>query len=480
MKMIDRPSSASLRSRAKISSVSCGVRTAVGSSSTRILASRYRAFRISTRCCCPTDKVPTLASGSSANPKRAASSAIRLLASRVSRKRRLAIVSAPRTTFSATDSTGTSMKCWWTMLIPRPIASEGPAISTVWPSNRICPSLGRASPYRMFIRVVLPAPFSPRRAWISPRRTSRSMLSLATTPGYRLVIPRISSAGAFPRASSSVMVSSIDPRSSECNERAAPSWRDPLGNVTNATDSRLLATPGTALGGAGRKSTGLHSGQSGVQLALDISRECDVGVVERGDADALIGSVERLDATLGGSAGDRFDRLVHRARKMLLGRSDDALVRGGVGQILVDVHADGEDVCGAGGVEGGITGATGDWEEDVDALLWDELAREGLAPGRVAVCLGQVPGREERGLDLDAGLVRGGAQLEALHVADDGRVVVDTTDRADDACLADGGCDDAGEVTRLILLELDPDELGQQRGSVTLADERAVRGAGRI
>ena len=51
------------------------------------------------------------------------------------------------------------------------------------PSSRISPSSGRASPYRTFIRVVLPAPFSPSRAWISPGRTSRSMPSLATTPG---------------------------------------------------------------------------------------------------------------------------------------------------------------------------------------------------------------------------------------------------------------------------------------------------------
>ena len=43
--------------------------------------------------------------------------------------------------------------------------------------------------------VVLPAPFSPSSAWISPGRTSRSMWSLATTPGYRFVMPRISSAG---------------------------------------------------------------------------------------------------------------------------------------------------------------------------------------------------------------------------------------------------------------------------------------------
>ena len=43
-----------------------------------------------------------------------------------SRKTGLAIVSSPRTMFSATVRTGTSMKCWWTMLMPRAIASDGP------------------------------------------------------------------------------------------------------------------------------------------------------------------------------------------------------------------------------------------------------------------------------------------------------------------------------------------------------------------
>jgi hypothetical protein len=99
--------------------------------------------------------------------------AIRLRRSLRSRKIRLAIVSSPSRMFSATVRTGTSMKCWWTMLIPRAIASDGPLIVTGLPSSRISPSSGLASPYRTFIRVVLPAPFSPSRAWISPGRTSR-------------------------------------------------------------------------------------------------------------------------------------------------------------------------------------------------------------------------------------------------------------------------------------------------------------------
>ena len=38
------------------------------------------------------------------------------------------------------------------------------------PFNEICPSVGRLAPQMDRISVDLPAPFSPSRAWISPRR----------------------------------------------------------------------------------------------------------------------------------------------------------------------------------------------------------------------------------------------------------------------------------------------------------------------
>src|SRR5690606_17710418 len=44
-----------------------------------------------------------------------------------------------------------------------------------------------------FINVLLPAPFSPSRAWISPGSTTRSMWSLATRDPNTLVMPRSSS-----------------------------------------------------------------------------------------------------------------------------------------------------------------------------------------------------------------------------------------------------------------------------------------------
>ncbi len=77
--------------------------------------------------------------------------------------------------FSATVKTGTSMKCWCTMPIPCRIASLGEVIVTFSPSTRISPESGCSSPYSMFINVLLPAPFSPSRQWISPGSMTRSM-----------------------------------------------------------------------------------------------------------------------------------------------------------------------------------------------------------------------------------------------------------------------------------------------------------------
>lgn len=86
------------------------------------------------------------------------------------------------------------MKCWCTMPMPRAMASPGLWNETCSPSTAMVPSSGFCMPYRIFIRVDLPAPFSPTRAWTVPRRTVMSMSWLATTPGNRLVMPRSSTA----------------------------------------------------------------------------------------------------------------------------------------------------------------------------------------------------------------------------------------------------------------------------------------------
>jgi hypothetical protein len=47
--------------------------------------------------------------------------------------------SIPSTMFSATVIGSTSMKCWWTMPIPRAIASCGLSKRRAWPSTTISP-----------------------------------------------------------------------------------------------------------------------------------------------------------------------------------------------------------------------------------------------------------------------------------------------------------------------------------------------------
>ena len=96
--------------------------------------------------------------------------------------------SRPSTTFSATVSVGTSMKCWCTMPTPAAIASAvvQPVTSRAvrLPCGRHRARTSRSSTR---ISVDLPAPFSPTSAWISPRATSSDAPRFASTAPKRLV-----------------------------------------------------------------------------------------------------------------------------------------------------------------------------------------------------------------------------------------------------------------------------------------------------
>ena len=155
-----RPSSAMCRSTAPSSSASPGVRTAVGSSSTKIRASRHNALRISTRWRSPIESCHTGRSGSVARPNRSASAPtadstadLRTIRSH-----------APSATFSATVNDGTRRNSWWTMPTPASNASAGVRKWRGVPSIRTSPSSGRYTPDSTFMRVDLPAPFSPSTA----------------------------------------------------------------------------------------------------------------------------------------------------------------------------------------------------------------------------------------------------------------------------------------------------------------------------
>ena len=188
------PSAARLRMISISSSISCGVKTAVGSSKISISLFRYSILSISVRCCIPTVISEMSASGSIRSPYFSLSSTTRLRASVFLRKPAEFVGSTPRMMLSSTLKISTSLKCWCTMPIPSAFASFGSLISTVFPFLRISPSSGWYSPKSTLIRVLLPAPFSPKRAWISPFLSCNVILSFATIPGNRFVMPIISTA----------------------------------------------------------------------------------------------------------------------------------------------------------------------------------------------------------------------------------------------------------------------------------------------
>src|SRR4051812_1617751 len=178
----------------------------------------------------------------------------------------------------------------------------------------------------MFIRVDLPAPFSPSRAWISPRRSSKSMASLATSAPNRLVIPRSSSASASPGIG-------VCPSSSWLLDRV----RDV---ADLAADDVLLDLVDLV----------------GVLLALG---------VHLAEAHAAVLEVEQLvRAALERAVLHRLDRVEHRDVDLLLGRGQDVAAE----VALVGVHADALEALLLGGVERAETALAGNLEDDLRAL----------------------------------------------------------------------------------------------------------------
>src|SRR5213592_256562 len=69
--------------------------------------------------------------------------------------------------------------------------ADSPVMSS--PAKRTRPRSGKRLPASWLIRVVLPAPFGPMMAWVSPSRISRSTLSLASSAPKLFLKPRTSS-----------------------------------------------------------------------------------------------------------------------------------------------------------------------------------------------------------------------------------------------------------------------------------------------
>src|SRR5271170_4451741 len=75
--------------------------------------------------------------------------------------------------------------------MPARWASWGVAKATGFPKSSISPTSALCAPDKTLSSVDLPAPFSPRSAWISDGPTSRWTFSSASTPGKRLLTPVI-------------------------------------------------------------------------------------------------------------------------------------------------------------------------------------------------------------------------------------------------------------------------------------------------
>ena len=86
------------------------------------------------------------------------------------------------TMLSATLRSGISDNSWKMQAMPAALASAGEAKLTSRPSIVMRPSSGATTPAMILMSVDLPAPFSPRMAWMRPALTVSSAFSSARTP----------------------------------------------------------------------------------------------------------------------------------------------------------------------------------------------------------------------------------------------------------------------------------------------------------
>src|SRR6266508_2484783 len=222
----------------------------------------------------------------------------------------------------------------------------------------------------MFMRVVLPAPFSPRRAWISPGSTVRSTWSLATTPGKCLVIP-LSSSLTAPRY----------PWMRGAPFRVLPSSPNTLGLVVLGVDGdRPADDPLLQL----------------IQFALQVGGDLAIPLVEWSEADAIV--LQRpqvVGAALERALHQLVDPREHCFLDVFLDAGQEQRTDLGDRVASVGVHPDDADVPGLlRGGRGPQPDVASHRKDDVGAL-GDEVLADRLALGLV----GEVPA--ERSVLLD-------------------------------------------------------------------------------
>ena len=189
MKTMVRPSSRSRRAMPNRVSTSLGVSGAVGSSMMIRRLSDASARAISTICWSAIERPRMGRVTSILTPSRSISwRASPVILAQCTRPSGAPPV-RPRTRFSATERSGKEIGSWWISVMPSFCAAMGEWISTVSPLSAMVPRLGRCTPARILAKVDLPAPFSPSRAWISPRKRSRSTSRSTSTPAKDFEMP---------------------------------------------------------------------------------------------------------------------------------------------------------------------------------------------------------------------------------------------------------------------------------------------------
>src|SRR5262249_50415284 len=174
--------------------VSASVRPATGSSTRRSLGSWASSMPISSHCFCPCDRLPATRSRSGDSRTTSRMLSIRRSSSvfgrqnKVARERR-SLLSARRI-LSSTVCISNTVGLW--NLRPRPsmaISVSSSAVRSCVPLKKTSPSSGRVLPVTTSIMVVLPAPFGPMIARISPGATVSDRLLSALKPSKETLTP---------------------------------------------------------------------------------------------------------------------------------------------------------------------------------------------------------------------------------------------------------------------------------------------------
>src|SRR5438034_5774930 len=259
------------------------------------------------------------------------------------------------------------------MPTPAWIAPTGSLKTRSSPSMKIWPESGLYRPDRMFMSVVLPAPFSPSMPSTLPRSAEIEILSLARTPGNRLLMSRSSS-----------RIGSASRRCPVWGMQTAPGPRcgpGAVGSVGWVAPGWLAAAPEEA---ADRDAAVGELRLQRVDLGLEICRELAVVVVVRSQQHAVV--LDRAGVVRAAKVprGDLVEEVEHRDVDGLLGRGKQRPVgRRADADVLVGVDADRKLLVLVHVLDRAVARGAGDRVHDVHALV-GEGRRELLALGRIA------------------------------------------------------------------------------------------------